>query len=188
MNEQTVLKSLDGTVTGTSNSSQSGHLSNGNEEVLQIFQSSRIGASPSDAVSCHTQDLNSIWSIDETLIGTPTPVRVDLGVMTMKGYFTFPKALHTHTRTGTRIQTRTHTNIYNYQPRWMREQVSIQNLTSSWLVVMQRLKTLSALLFTHSWRENSGIHTFPKGIKNMWNANSLDQDLNPDPCLHFQRR
>ena len=28
----------------------------------------------------------------------------------------------------------------------------------------------SALLFTHNWRENNWIHTFPKGISAMWNA------------------
>ena len=27
-----------------------------------------------------------------------------------------------------------------------------------------RLKNLVRLLFTHSWRENKGVHTFPKGI------------------------
>ena len=35
----------------------------------------------------------------------------------------------------------------------------------------------SALLCTHSWRENSWIHTFPKGINAIWNANSLVQVL-----------
>ena len=37
---------------------------------------------------------------------------------------------------------------------------------------------MSALLFTHSWRENNWIHTFPKGISAMWNAIRLVQDLN----------
>ena len=36
---------------------QSGPRSNGNEGVLYIPQSSMIGASSSDAVSCHIQDI-----------------------------------------------------------------------------------------------------------------------------------
>ena len=39
--------------------------------------------------------------------------------------------------------------------------------------------------FTHSWRENSGIHIFPLGISTMWNANSLVQGLNLGHCVHF---
>ena len=35
--------------------------------------------------------------------------------------------------------------------------------------------------FTHSWRENNWIHTFPKGISAMWNAISLVQDLKITP-------
>ena len=46
----------------------------------------------------------------------------------------------------------------------------------------------SVLLFTHSWRENNWIHTFPKGISAMWNAISLIQDLNSCHCVHFLRR
>ena len=42
-----------------------------------------------------------------------------------------------------------------------------------------------ALLFTHSWRVNSWIHTFPQGISIMWNANSFDQDLNWGCRVHF---
>ena len=34
----------------------------------------------------------------------------------------------------------------------------------------QGWRTQSVLLFTHSWRENIWIHTFPKGISTMWNA------------------
>ena len=34
----------------------------------------------------------------------------------------------------------------------------------------QGLRTQSALLFTHRWRENNWVHTFPKGISAMWNA------------------
>ena len=44
------------------------------------------------------------------------------------------------------------------------------------------------LLFTHSWRENNWIHTFPKGISAMWNAISLVQDLNSCHRVHFIRR
>ena len=43
-------------------------------------------------------------------------------------------------------------------------------------------------LFTHSWRENNWIHTFPKGISAMWNAISLVQDLNSYRHVHFLRR
>ena len=32
------------------------------------------------------------------------------------------------------------------------------------------LRTKSALLFNHSWRDNKRIHTFPKGISALWNA------------------
>ena len=39
--------------------------------------------------------------------------------------------------------------------------------------------------FTHSWRENNWIHTFPKGISAMWNAISLIQDLNSSRHVHF---
>ena len=37
----------------------------------------------------------------------------------------------------------------------------------------QGWRTQSALLFTHNWRENNWIHTFPKGISAMWNAISV---------------
>ena len=46
----------------------------------------------------------------------------------------------------------------------------------------------SALLFTHSWRENNWIHTFPKSISAMWNAISLVQDLNSCRRVHFLQR
>ena len=35
-----------------------------------------------------------------------------------------------------------------------------------------------ALLFIHNSGENDWIHTFPKGISAMWNANSRNHDLN----------
>ena len=35
--------------------------------------------------------------------------------------------------------------------------------------------------FTHSWRENNWIHTFPKGISSMWNAISPGFEL-VSPC------
>ena len=44
------------------------------------------------------------------------------------------------------------------------------------------------LLFAYTWRENSWIHTFPKGISAMWNATSLVEDLNSCRRIHFQRR
>ena len=42
--------------------------------------------------------------------------------------------------------------------------------------------------FTHSWRENNWIHTFPKCISAMWNATSLIQHLNSCRHVHFLRR
>ena len=48
-----------------------------------------------------------------------------------------------------------------------------------------KVKAQSALLFTHSWKENKSIHTFPKGIHAIWNVNSLIQDLNLCRCVHF---
>ena len=50
------------------------------------------------------------------------------------------------------------------------------------------LDLLHYLLFTHSWRENNWIHTFPKGISAMWNAITLVQDLNSYRRVHFLRR
>ena len=52
----------------------------------------------------------------------------------------------------------------------------------------QGWRTQSALLFTHNWRENNWIHTFPKGISVMWNAIGLVQDLNSYHRVHFLRR
>ena len=52
----------------------------------------------------------------------------------------------------------------------------------------QGWRTQSVLLFTHSWRGNNWIHTFPKGISAMWNAISLVQDLNTGRRVHFLRR
>ena len=52
----------------------------------------------------------------------------------------------------------------------------------------QGWRTQSALLFTHSWRENIWIHTFPKDISAMWNAISLVQDLNSHRRIHFLQR
>ena len=46
----------------------------------------------------------------------------------------------------------------------------------------------SALLFIHCWREDYWIHTFPKGISTMWNANSLVQDLNSGCHIYFLRQ
>ena len=43
------------------------------------------------------------------------------------------------------------------------------------LVASSRLKNQCVLLFTHCWRENNWIHTFPKSISAMWNAISLAQ-------------
>ena len=42
--------------------------------------------------------------------------------------------------------------------------------------------------FTHIWKENNWIHTFPKGIRAMWNAISLVQDLNSCRRVHFLQR
>ena len=62
------------------------------------------------------------------------------------------------------------------------------NFPSPRLVASSRPKNQSALLFTHSWRENNWIHTFPKGLSAMWNAISLVQDLNSCCRVHFLRR
>ena len=43
----------------------------------------------------------------------------------------------------------------------------------------------SALLFIHSRRKNSWIHTFSKGISAMRNTNSLVLDLNLSRCVYF---
>ena len=40
---------------------------------------------------------------------------------------------------------------------------------------MLKLRAQSFLLFTRTWRENSCINTFPKGISAMRNVNRLDQ-------------
>ena len=53
------------------------------------------------------------------------------------------------------------------------EQVWIQSFPSPRLVASPRLKNQAALLFTHSWKENNWIHTFPKGISAMWKTISL---------------
>ena len=49
------------TLTGTTNTSQSGPGSNRSEAVLNISQSSRCGTSLSDVVLCHTQDTRGEW-------------------------------------------------------------------------------------------------------------------------------
>ena len=68
------------------------------------------------------------------------------------------------------------------------KQVWIQSFLSPRLVASPRLENQSSLLFTHSWKENNWINTFPKGISAMWNAISLVQDLNSYRCIHFLRR
>ena len=56
----------------------------------------------------------------------------------------------------------------------------------SYTSCLTKAEEQSALLFTHSWRENNRIHTFPKGISSaMWNAISLVQDLNSGRRVHF---
>ena len=59
----------------------------------------------------------------------------------------------------------------------------------------QGWRTQSALLFTHSWREDNWNHTFPKAISAIWNAISaiwiaisLVRDLNSCHRVHFERR
>ena len=69
----------------------------------------------------------------------------------------------------------------------------LTGLNSEFFLLLDQLprqgwRNQSVLLFTHSWRENNRIHTFPKGISAMWNAISLVQDLNSCPRVHFQRR
>ena len=40
-------------------------------------------------------------------------------------------------------------------------------------------------IFTHIWKEDSWIHTFPKDINAIWNANSLFQDVNSYHRVHI---
>ena len=63
----------------------------------------------------------------------------------------------------------------------------IQNffLLLDWLSYLGKI-TKSAQLFTHNWRENSWINTFPKGISTMWNTIKLIQDLNSGSRVYFQ--
>ena len=60
-----------------------------------------------------------------------------------------------------------------------------QSFSSPRLVALAKLKNPVSLLFTHSWRKNSWIYMFPKGISTMWNANSLIQELNLGHRVHF---
>ena len=53
---------IDETLTGATTPEQSGVRSKGNEVVLYISQSSRTGASPSDASRCHTKDTSWLLS------------------------------------------------------------------------------------------------------------------------------
>ena len=60
---------------------------------------------------------------------------------------------------------------------------SLTGLNSEFFLLLDKLphqgwRNQSVLLFTHSWRENNWIHTFPKGISAMWNAISVVQYLN----------
>ena len=47
------------------------------------------------------------------------------------------------------------------------------SLPSPRLVAIPRLKSPVCHTINHSWRENSWIHTFPKGISAIWNVNSF---------------
>ena len=59
----------------------------------------------------------------------------------------------------------------------------LTGLNSEFSWSYQDSRAQSALLYTHSWRENGCIHTFP--ISAMWNTNNLVQDLNSWPRVHF---
>ena len=50
--------------------------------------------------------------------------------------------------------------------------VLIQSFPSPRLLAILRLEIQSALIFTHSRRENSWIHTFSNTISTLWNVNS----------------
>ena len=43
----------------------------------------------------------------------------------------------------------------------------------------------SAILFTHSWKDNNWIRIFPNGISVMWNANCFVKDSNSCRQVHF---
>ena len=67
---------------------------------------------------------------------------------------------------------------------------SLTCLKSEFFFILEELpnqgwRTQSSLLFTHSWKENHWINTFPKGITAIWNANSIIQDLNSCRRVHF---
>ena len=62
------------------------------------------------------------------------------------------------------------------------EQFGIQSFLSK-LAAWPR--TQSALLFTHSCKENKRIHTLPKSINALWNAINFVQDLNTCHLAHF---
>ena len=72
-----------------------------------------------------------------------------------------------------------HANELSNLPLCRIQQVWIQSFPSS--------RPITIPSFTQSWRENSWIHTFPKGISAMWNANSIVQDLNSGHRIHFLR-
>ena len=63
---------IDRTLSGTAIFAQREPESNGNKGLLHTLHRFRTGASPSNAVYCHTQDTSSIWPIDRTLTGTTT--------------------------------------------------------------------------------------------------------------------
>ena len=66
--------------------------------------------------------------------------------------------------------------------------VWIQSFPSSRLIDMTVLRTQSAPPFTHSWRENICMQTFPKGISAKRNANNFPRDLKSNKRVNFQRR
>ena len=81
-----------GTPIGIINLGQSGPGSNFNEGLLLIPQSSRIGASSSDAVQCHTQDTSSILSVDRTITDTSKPGQSGPWSNVNEGLFHIPQS------------------------------------------------------------------------------------------------
>ena len=63
------------------------------------------------------------------------------------------------------------------------KQFWIKSFPSPRSVAIQRLP----YYFTHCWRENNWIFTFPKGISAVWNSNSLVLVLNLGRRVYFLR-
>ena len=73
--------------------------------------------------------------------------------------------------------------IYIYIYDWFEFRVF---LLLNWLP-KQDERTQSALIFTHSWKDNRCIHAFPVDISIKWNVNSFGPELNSIHQINFLR-